>query len=135
MVGVLIITHLRLAEELLKTAEFIVGKIQQVRTLCLAPDTDVDHLHKDIEKAIKEVDDGDGVLLLVDMLGGTPSNLGLSFLEEGRIEVVTGVNLPMVLKLANRGDQSTLSEIAGEILNAGQRGISLAGDILNWKSR
>ncbi len=133
MVGILIITHCRLAEELLSTAEFIVGKIPQAQSLCLDPTLDAETLRRRIEAAIRNVDDGDGVLVMVDMLGGTPSNLSLSFLDPERLEVISGVNLPMLMKVARRPNDESLKSIAQGVLTAGQRSISLASGILYQK--
>ena len=107
MIGVLVVTHSRLGEELIKTAEFIVGRMVQSRSLSLDPGQSVESLRSQIQDAIRSVDDGDGVIVLVDMLGGTPSNLSLSFLDPGQVEVGIIVMRPadhvaQVLSLYNR---------------------------------
>ena len=131
MVGMLVVTHRRLADELIDTAEVIVGKIDRCIGLSLDPDLPVEDLRQQINKAMNEVNDGDGVIVLTDMFGGTPSNLSLSFLNHKGIEVVTGVNLPMLLKLAHsRGDQK-VEELARVVKDYGRRSISLASEILN----
>ena len=130
MVGLLIITHCRLAQELLEAAEFILGSIEAVDVVLIDTSKDSDTLRDLIEKKIQSLDNGKGVLVLTDMFGGTPSNLALSFLQHDAVEVVTGVNLPMVIAVAqNRGTQS-LAQIADIAKNAGCRSISLASELL-----
>ena len=131
MVGILVITHQRLAEEFIATAELIVGKIETCVGLSLDPDLPVDDLRQQINQAMDEVNDGDGVIVLTDMFGGTPSNLSLSFLNTEGIEVVTGVNLPMLLKLAQSREGHEVGELARIIKDYGRRSISLASEILN----
>ena len=131
MVGILVITHQRLAEEFIATAELIVGKIETCVGLSLDPDLPVDDLRQQINQAMDEVNDGDGVIVLTDMFGGTPSNLSLSFLNTEGIEVVTGVNLPMLLKLAQSREGHEVGELARIIKDYGRRSISLASEILD----
>ena len=131
MVGMLVITHRRLATELIDTAELIVGKIDSCVGLSLDPDLPVEDLRQQITKAMNEVNDGDGVIVLTDMFGGTPSNLSLSFLNQKGIEVVTGVNLPMLLKLAHSREDQKVDELARVVKDYGRRSISLASEILN----
>ena len=134
MVGVVIASHGRLAEELLRTAESVVGPIPQVRPVAvLATDPEVRHR---IEGAIGAVDTGEGVLLLTDLLGGSPTQLCLSFLAERRVEVVTGVNLPMVLKLVSvRASGLPIEQMARELADAGQRSIGHASELLRGRLR
>ena len=131
MVGVLVITHQRLAQEFVATAELIVGKLDNCVGLSLDPDLPVDNLRKQITEAMAEVDDGEGVIVLTDMFGGTPSNLSLSFLNQEGIEVVTGVNLPMLLKLAHSREDAKVDELARTVKEYGRRSISLASEILD----
>ncbi|UCG20100.1 MAG: PTS sugar transporter subunit IIA [Deltaproteobacteria bacterium] len=131
MVGMLVITHQRLAEEFIATAELIVGKIENCVGLSLDPDLPVNDLRRQIDEAMDRVNDGDGVIVLTDMFGGTPSNLSLSFLNEEGIEVVTGVNLPMLLKLAQSREGHKVDELARIIKDYGRRSISLASEILD----
>ena len=131
MVGILVVTHGRLAQEFVATAELIVDKMDNCVGLSLNPDLPVDELRQQIDKAMGEVDDGDGVIVLTDMFGGTPSNLSLSFLNKEGIEVVTGVNLPMLLKLAHSRQDNTVDELARSIKEYGRRSISLASEILD----
>jgi PTS system mannose-specific IIA component len=131
MVGMLVITHRRLAKELIDTAQLIVGKIDNCVGLSLDPELPVDDLRQQITNAMNEVNDGDGVIVLTDMFGGTPSNLSLSFLNHEGIEVVTGVNLPMLLKLAHSREDQKVDELARIVKDYGRRSISLASEILN----
>ena len=131
MVGLLVITHQRLAEEFIATAELIVGKIENCVGLSLNPHLPVDDLRKQIDEAMARVNDGDGVIVLTDMFGGTPSNLSLSFLNQEGIEVVTGVNLPMILRLAQSRQDHKVDELARVIKDYGRRSISLASEILD----
>jgi PTS system mannose-specific IIA component len=130
MVGLLIITHCRLAKELLEAAEFILGSIDAVDYVLIDTSKDSDTLRDLIEKKIQSLDQGEGVLILTDMFGGTPSNLALSFLQQDAVEVVTGVNLPMVIAVAQNRDKHTLAQVADIAKNAGCRSISLASELL-----
>ena len=131
MVGMLVITHRRLAKELIDTAQLIVGEIDNCVGLSLDPELPVDDLRQQITNAMNEVNDGDGVIVLTDMFGGTPSNLSLSFLNHEGIEVVTGVNLPMLLKLAHSREDQKVDELARIVKDYGRHSISLASEILN----
>ena len=130
MVGMLVVTHRRLAAELIDTAELIVGEMDNCVGLSLDPALPVDDLRQQITDAMNEVNDGAGVIVLTDMFGGTPSNLSLSFLNHKGIEVVTGVNLPMLLKLAHSREDKKVDELARLVKDYGRRSISLASEIL-----
>lgn len=130
MVGALIATHGKLAEELIKVAEFIVGKVQNIEAVSLDPTQDVQALRREMQKAIKRVDKGEGILILTDMFGGTPSNISLSFLEEGKVDVITGVNLPMLIKLINSYEKLPLTELSKQVKAYGCKGISVASEVL-----
>ncbi len=131
MVGVVIAAHGNLGQELLQTMIFIIGSAEQMKALTVDPSVDVQVIQKNIQKAIKEVDTGDGVLILTDMFGGTPSNISLAFLEDNKVEVVTGVNLPMLIRLCQcRSGRRTLKEVAEEVVTYGRKSISLASEIL-----
>ncbi|MBW1980413.1 MAG: PTS sugar transporter subunit IIA [Deltaproteobacteria bacterium] len=130
MVGLLVVTHRDLAQELIATAELIVGEIDNCVGLSVQPDVPVDDLRRQMHQAIDQVNSGDGVIVLTDMFGGTPSNLSLSFLNQQGIEVVTGVNLPMLIKLATARQDSEVGELAKLIKDYGRRSISLASEIL-----
>jgi PTS system mannose-specific IIA component len=132
MIGIVIVTHCNLGQELIRSAEFIVGRLGQTRAVSLNPDDpDQDEgLRTKVAQAIEKVDSGEGVIVLTDMFGGTPSNISLSFLTEGKVEVVTGVNLPMLIGLASKRSGRSLSRVAQEIKDYGLRSIALAGEIL-----
>lgn len=132
MIGVVIVTHYRLAEEFLQSLELIVGKLDHVRAIGLDPTSgSPEEMRVRIEQAIGEVESGAGVLVTVDMFGGTPSNLALAFLEEGKIEVVTGLNLPMLVKVARQNQELLLHDLAELARDYGRRNISVASDILS----
>lgn|SRR3972149_1376988 len=133
MIGVIVVSHCRLAQEFVEVAKLIVGELPQVEAVCLDPALPSEAARAEIEKAIQRVDNGDGVLILTDMFGGTPSNLSLSFLAEEKREVLTGVNLPMILKLGVGREGKSLKETARFIKEYGQRNISLASEILTRK--
>ena len=134
MIGIVLISHGRLAHELLRTAETIVGKIENTVTVEMDAKSPMEEIHKSLEGAIRTVDAGDGVLLLIDMFGGTPSNIGLSFLGTHHVEIVTGVNLPMMIKLPMARTTMQLSELAQYIREYGQRNITIPGDMLRKKT-
>ena len=125
-----IVTHGQLASELLAAAEMIIGPISHIAAVSIGWHDDVDAARDEVQRAITRVSQGGGVLLLTDMFGGTPTNIASMFLEEGVIEVVTGVNLPMVIKLATSTADDPLPEIARKICDQGRQGIYLAGALL-----
>jgi PTS system mannose-specific IIA component len=125
-----IVTHGQLASELLAAAEMIIGPISHIVAVSIGWHDDVDAARDEVQRAITRVFQGGGVLLLTDMFGGTPTNIASMFLEEGVIEVVTGVNLPMVIKLATSTTEDTLTEVARKICDQGRQGIYLAGALL-----
>jgi PTS system mannose-specific IIA component len=108
----------------------IVGAVSHITSVSIGWHDDVDAAHAEVERAIRQVSQGRGVLLLTDMFGGTPTNIGAMFLNEGEVEVVTGVNLPMVIKLASQSDEESLSDVAQRVRDQGREGIYLAGDLL-----
>jgi len=131
MVGVVIVTHCHLAEELIAAAQLVVGEeLKQFQSVSIDPKEGSEEISEKIIAAIRKVDSGQGVLILTDMYGGTPSNISLSFLEERKIEVITGVNLPMLLKLATYKNEMSLEELAFFITDYGQRNINLASEVL-----
>jgi PTS system mannose-specific IIA component len=130
MIGLIIVTHCDLGRELLNAAKFIVGRIDAVETVAINQNSDSSELLKTIEKKIVTLNHGEGVLILTDMFGGTPSNLSLSFLKEEKIEVLTGVNLPMLIATVQTRTKLPLSELAEKAQEAGKMGISLAGKLL-----
>jgi len=129
-VGVVVVTHGQLATELLNAAEMIVGDLPRFTAVSIGWHDDVDAARDIIERAVTKVDRGTGVLVLTDMFGGTPSNLGLTFLDAGRVEVITGVNLPMLIKLAKTPDDRDLRDLAHETCEHGRTAIRVASDLL-----
>jgi PTS system mannose-specific IIA component len=125
-----IVTHGHLAGELLAAAEMIVGPISFITAVSIGWHDDVDAARDEVQRAITRVSQGAGVLLLTDMFGGTPTNIASMFLEDGNIEVVTGVNLPMIIKLASHDGSGSLIETARRVSELGRQGIYLAGDLL-----
>ena len=130
MIGLLVVTHSNLGREILNAAEFIVGRLETADTVSITETTDSEGIHKMIQKKVEALDCGQGVLILTDMFGGTPSNISLSFLKEGQVEVLTGVNLPMVLAIARNRSDLKLSEVAKTAEEAGKMSISLASKLL-----
>jgi len=131
MIGVVIVTHCRLAEELIAAARLVVGEeLKQFQPVSIGPTEGTEDIRGKIIGAIRKVDEGQGVLILTDMYGGTPSNISLSFLQEKKIEVITGVNLPMLLKLATHPNEMDLEKLAVFITEYGQRNINLASEVL-----
>jgi len=131
MAGVVVVTHCHLAEELIAAAELVVGEdLKQFQPVSINPKEGSEEIREKIISAIRKVDEGKGVLILTDMYGGTPSNISLSFLEEKKIEVITGVNLPMLLKLATYQDDMDLEALAVFITDYGQKNINLASEVL-----
>ncbi len=133
MGGVLIVTHGKLGDELIKAAESIRGELTGVISISVDATKGVEDLKNEITEAIKKADSGKGVLILTDLFGGTPSNISLSFLKKGEVEVVTGVNLPMLLKIAEIREEKTLADFAESIKDYGKKNIRLATEILNKK--
>jgi PTS system mannose-specific IIA component len=131
VIGVVVVTHGQLATELVNAAEMIVGDLPQFTAVSIGWHEDVNDARDEIALAIERVrhDDG-GVLILTDMFGGTPSNLGMTFLETNRVEVITGVNLPMLIKLASLRDSSDLLAAAREMREDGRNAIWVASDLL-----
>ena len=131
MIGVVVVTHCHLAEELISAAQLVVGEeLKQFQAVSVDPKDGSDQIREKIVAAIRKVDTGQGILILTDMYGGTPSNISLSFLEEKKIEVITGVNLPMLLKLATVQSTPDLDQLAAFITDYGQKNINLASDVL-----
>ena len=131
MIGVVVITHGQLAIELLNAAEMIVGDLPQFTAVSIGWHDDVNDAREEIEQAIERVRGAEGVLLLTDMFGGTPSNLGMTFLEKDRIEVITGVNLPILIKLAGLRQSHDLLAVARQMRDDGRNAIWVASDLLH----
>lgn len=134
MIGIVIVTHARLGQEMLKTAELIVGVLDGCVTVSVDGGRGPEALRQLIAEAVKSVDKGDGVLILTDMFGGTPSNISLSFLDTGRIEVLTGINLPMLIKTIQMRDKSALTEAARAIGEHSRKSINVAGELLGQRA-
>jgi PTS system mannose-specific IIA component len=130
LIGIVAISHCHLAEEMLKVAELIVGRLEGARAFCFRADQPVEEMLKQVSQTIKELDQGKGVLILTDLFGGTPANISLSFLSP-RVEIVCGMNLPMLIKLASCRADHTLNEAAKLAKEYGQRHISLASEVLS----
>ncbi len=124
-----IVTHGQLATELLAAAEMIIGPVAHVASISIGWQDEVEAAHDEVERALSRVSEGAGVLLLTDMFGGTPTNIASMFLSDG-VEVVTGVNLPMVIKLATQAGGQSLSEVARTVRDQGREAIYLAGELL-----
>jgi mannose PTS system EIIA component len=133
MIGVLITTHGNLGSELINAAELIRGKLKGIIPISVDQNKGVEDLKREINAAIKKLDQGKGVLILTDLFGGTPSNISLSFMKEGKVEVITGINLPMLLKLPDIREGMSLKEFALNIKDYGIKNISLASEILSKK--
>jgi mannose PTS system EIIA component len=130
MIGVVVVTHGQLATELLNAAETIVGDLPRFAAVSIGWHDDTEDARAEIEQAIGRVEEGAGVLILTDMFGGTASNLAMSCLSQGKVEVITGVNLPMLIKLANLPEQSDLLASAREMREHGRNAIWVASDLL-----
>ncbi|NPA48740.1 MAG: PTS sugar transporter [Thermodesulfobacteria bacterium] len=130
MTGIIIAGHGRLPEELLTVCAFILGKVEGIQSLSIDPSEPAEKIHAAFLESIKKVDQGQGVLILTDLFGGTPSNIALSFLREGYIEVVSGVNLAMIIK-ALQNQEKPPAELAPLVVEAGRKAITQASDILN----
>ncbi len=130
MIGLVIVTHGRLAEEFLSAMEHVVGPQKAVAAICIGPDDDMERRRRDILQAAKSVDGGDGVILLTDMFGGTPSNLAISAMDEARAEVIAGLNLPMLIKLASVRTREPLDACVAHAQDAGRKYISVASYVL-----
>jgi PTS system mannose-specific IIA component len=129
-IGVLIVTHYRLGEEFLQALRLIVPDCPEFGSVAIEPSQSVNEMREAISIALRERDTGDGVLILTDMFGGTPSNMSLSFLDEHHVEVVTGINLPMLIKLATLTEEKSLEELARFVKEYGRRNISVASQLL-----
>lgn len=130
MIGLVIVTHGKLAEEFVAAMEHVVGPQSQVTPICIGPEDDVSQRRQDILKATAENDTGDGVILLTDMFGGTPSNLAISIMDKAKVEVIAGVNLPMLIKLASVRARQSLEDAVACAQEAGRKYISVASYVL-----
>lgn len=130
MIGLILVTHGRLAEEFVHAMEHVVGAQADIETVCIGPDDDVEKRRGEIAAAIQRVETGDGAIILTDLFGGTPSNLAISLLEEGRIEVIAGINLPMLIRLSGVRKQMDVSQAVRAARDAGKSYITVASELL-----
>ena len=130
MIGVVVVSHGKLARELVAATEHVVGEQRRFRSISIEPDDDMDERRNQILELAQACDDGDGVIILTDMFGGTPSNLAISVMGQGNIEVIAGVNLPMLIKLSEVRDSATLAEAAEAAQEAARKYISIASKLL-----
>lgn len=133
MIGMVLVTHGRLAIEFLAALEHVVGQQTQIKTITIGPDDDMDARRSEILSAVHDVDTGQGVVVLTDMFGGTPSNLAISVMGTGRTEVVAGINLPMLIKLASVRSDCDLQHAVSQAQDAGRKYINVASQVLAGK--
>jgi len=131
MIGLVIVTHGRLADEFLAAMVHVVGPQEFVKTVCIGPDDDMEKRREDILQAALEVDNQEGVIILTDMFGGTPSNLAISVIEKANLEVIAGINLPMLIKLASSRSEMNLEDCVKSAHEAGRKYINVASWVLS----
>jgi PTS system mannose-specific IIA component len=134
MIGMVLVTHGRLAEEFVAALEHIVGPQKAVRAVCIGPNDDMEARRAEIRKAIREVDTGDGAIILTDLFGGTPSNLAISLLDAGRVEVLAGINLPMLIRLATARKSMDVMGAVAAARDAGRNYITIASEFLGQEA-
>jgi PTS system mannose-specific IIA component len=130
MIGLVLVTHGNLASEFITAMEHVVGPQKAVAAICIGPEDDMELRRTDIAKAIVEVNDGSGVIILTDLFGGTPSNLAISLMEPGRVEVIAGVNLPMLIRLEGARKLMKVTQAVAAAREAGRKYISVASEVL-----
>lgn len=130
MIGIVVVTHGRLAEEFIHATEHVVGPQKNMRAVCIGPEDDMEQRRQDILAAVAAVEGGRGVIVLTDMFGGTPSNLAISIMDQARVEVIAGVNLPMLIKLASVRGKSELAAAVAAGQEAGRKYINVASKLL-----
>ncbi|MEN6542164.1 PTS sugar transporter subunit IIA [Parvibaculum sp.] len=130
MIGLVLVTHGALASQFVAAMEHVVGAQPQVEAICIGPDDDMEQRRRDILDAVASADSGDGVILLTDMFGGTPSNLAISIMDKAKVEVIAGVNLPMLIKLASVRDHASLGQAVDLAQESGRKYISIASRVL-----
>ncbi len=130
MIGMVLVTHGRLAVEFVAALEHIVGPQQAIAAICIGPDDDMEQRRREILESVARVENGDGVVLLTDMFGGTPSNLAISVLDRAKVEVIAGVNLPMLIKLARIRGEQPLADAVAQAQEAGRKYINVASQLL-----
>lgn len=134
MIGLILVTHGRLADQFVEAMEHVVGPQSAIATVCIGPNDDMEVRRADIAKAISEVDAGKGVIILTDLFGGTPSNLAISLLETGRVEVIAGINLPMLIRLAGTRSSMDVADAVEAAQVAGRNYITVASELLGAES-
>ena len=130
MIGMVLVTHGRLAAEFIAALEHVVGTQSNVAAVCIGPDDDMEQRRQDILASVTDVDDGDGVVVLTDTFGGTPSNLAISIMKEAKVEVIAGINLPMLIKLAGLRDGHSIDEAVTQAQESGRKYINVASSLL-----
>ena len=130
MIGMVLVTHGRLAEELIAALEHVVGAQENVTAICIGPDDDMELRRREILESTSKADQGEGVVLLTDMFGGTPSNLAISIMDKANVEIIAGVNLPMLIKLASVRQKESLGEAVISAQDAGRKYINVASKLL-----
>lgn len=135
MIGMILVTHGRLAEEFVHAMEHVVGPQESIATVCIGPNDDMEQRRKEIARAIKHVDHGKGAIILTDLFGGTPSNLAISLLDAGRVEVIAGINLPMLIRLAGVRKSAPVSDAVRAARDAGQTYITVASELLGQQAK
>ncbi len=130
MIGMVLVTHGRLAAEFISALEHVVGPQRNIAAVCIGPEDDMERRRQDILRSVEEVDAGQGVVLLTDMFGGTPSNLAISIMDKAKVEVIAGVNLPMLIKLASLRESESLAEAVRGAQEAGRKYINVASQLL-----
>lgn len=135
MIGLILVTHGNLADEFVNAMEHVVGKQDAVSTVCIGPHDDVEKRRAEIAEAIPVVDSGDGVIILTDLFGGTPSNLAISLLDTGRVEVIAGINLPMLIRLAGARKNGDVASTVTAARDAGRNYITIASEFLEQEEK
>ena len=135
MIGIVLVTHGRLADEFVAAIEHIVGVQENMSAICIGPDDDMKERREDILEAVRHAESGAGVIVLTDMFGGTPSNLAISVMKPGKVEVIAGVNLPMLVKLASERKTASLEDAVTSAQEAGRRYINVASSLLKSGTR
>ncbi|MEZ0243303.1 MAG: PTS sugar transporter subunit IIA [Sphingomonas sp.] len=130
MIGLVLVTHGHLADEFVVAMEHVVGKQERIATICIGPEDDMEERRADIAKAIADVDAGRGVIVLTDLFGGTPSNLAISLMQAGRVEVIAGINLPMLIRLDGARKTMKVAEAVAKAREAGKKYITVASEVL-----
>lgn len=131
MIGMVLVTHGDLAKEFVRALEHVVGPQKNIGTVCIGPEDDMEERRQEIIDCVQQTDEGDGVVILTDMFGGTPSNLAISILGQGPVEVIAGINLPMLIKLAGLRASSSLQTAVTQAQEAGKKYINVASQLLS----